>query len=120
MLRDNLSGLIEPMVDRARASPLGGHPKSRTKRGMLQVHCVGDRRSEAILAPTFSLENGATGRKRKMAWVGSDHCGSALSRGWHRAAPESSDDRPPMPQKIPAPKGRNLCTNGERRFSSSR
>src|SRR5260370_24196847 len=30
-------------------------------------------------------------------------------------APESSDDRPPMPQKIPAPKGRNLCTNGERR-----
>ena len=27
MLRDNLAGLIEPMVDRAEAHPLGGHPK---------------------------------------------------------------------------------------------
>jgi len=37
-----------------------------------------------------------------------------------RGGPESSDDRPPMPQKIPAPKGRNLCANEERRFSISR
>ena len=29
MLRDNLAGLIEPMVDRAGAPPLGGHPKER-------------------------------------------------------------------------------------------
>src|SRR5215469_1196344 len=28
MLRDNLAGLIEPMVDRAGAPPLGGHPKA--------------------------------------------------------------------------------------------
>jgi SOS response associated peptidase (SRAP) len=82
---------------------------------MLQVQRVGDRRSEAILAPNFSLENGATGRKRKMARVGRDHRDSGLSRGWHRAASESSDDRPPMPQKIPAPQARNPCTNGERR-----
>jgi len=27
MLRDNLAGLIEPMIDRAGARPLGGHPK---------------------------------------------------------------------------------------------
>jgi hypothetical protein len=27
MLRDNLAGLIEPMVDRAEAHPLGSHPK---------------------------------------------------------------------------------------------
>jgi hypothetical protein len=27
MLRDNLAGLIEPMIDRAGAHPLGGHPK---------------------------------------------------------------------------------------------
>ena len=27
MLRDNLVGLIEPMVDREGAHPLGGHPK---------------------------------------------------------------------------------------------
>jgi hypothetical protein len=34
---------------------------------MLQVHHVGNRRSEAILAATFSLENGATDRKQHMA-----------------------------------------------------
>jgi hypothetical protein len=34
---------------------------------MLQVHRVGNRRSEAILAATFALENGATGRKQQMA-----------------------------------------------------
>jgi hypothetical protein len=27
MLRDNLAGLIEPMIDRAGVHPLGGHPK---------------------------------------------------------------------------------------------
>jgi hypothetical protein len=27
MLRDNLAGLIEPMIDRAGAHPLGGHSK---------------------------------------------------------------------------------------------
>jgi hypothetical protein len=34
---------------------------------MLQVHRLGDGRSEAILARSFSLENGATGRKQQMA-----------------------------------------------------
>ena len=67
MLRDNLAGLIDPMVNRARAHPLGRSSQSRTNRGMLQVHRVGDRRSEAILAPHFSLENGAPGRKKKLA-----------------------------------------------------
>ena len=27
MLRDNLAGLIEPMIDRAGTEPFGGHPK---------------------------------------------------------------------------------------------
>jgi len=27
MLRDNLAGLIEPMIDRAGVHPLGGHPQ---------------------------------------------------------------------------------------------
>ena len=115
MLRDNLAGLIEPMIARAGADPLARSSPSRTNRGMLQVQRGGNRRSEAILAQKFWLENGATGRKGKMARFCSDHCGSGLSCGWYRMAPESSDDRPPMPQKIPAPKGRNLCTNGERR-----
>src|SRR5215470_614366 len=29
MLRDNLAGLIEPMIDRAGVHPLAGHPKER-------------------------------------------------------------------------------------------
>jgi hypothetical protein len=33
MLRDNLAGLIEPMVDRAGAHLLGGHPKERQTGG---------------------------------------------------------------------------------------
>ena len=68
MMRDNLAGLIDPMVNRAGAHPLGRSSQSRTNRGMLQVHRVGDCRSEAILAQDFSLENGAPGRKSK--WPG--------------------------------------------------
>ena len=67
MLRDNLAGLIEPMVDRAGAHPLGGH-QAGIKRRMLQVHRAGNRRSEAILAPTFSVENGRPAEKAK--WPG--------------------------------------------------
>jgi len=67
MLRDNLAGLIEPMIDCAGVHSLSGHHKAGQTGGMLQVHRVGNRRSEAILAPNFSLENGATGRKQQMA-----------------------------------------------------
>ena len=67
MLRNNLAGLIEPMVDHAGARPLGGHHKAGPNGGVLQVHRVADRRSNAILAQSFSLENGATGRKSKIA-----------------------------------------------------
>jgi hypothetical protein len=48
---------------------------------MLQVHRGSDRRSEAILAPNFSVENGATGRKGKNARPVNfgfyDSCGNA-------------------------------------------
>src|SRR5882762_2777007 len=63
----------------------------------------------------------------RMASVGAGRTTVAMERqalaqrdGLRTAAPAAPDDRPPMPQKIPAPKGRNLCTNGERRLSISR
>ena len=68
LLGDNLAGLIDPMIKRAGAHPLGRSSQSRTNRGMLQVHRVGDRRSEAILAQDFSRENGAPAEKAK--WPG--------------------------------------------------
>ena len=105
MLRDNLAGLIEPMIARAGADPLARSSQSRTDQGMLQVHRGGNRRSEAILAQKFWLENGATGRKGTMARFCSDHCGSGLSCGWYRMAPESSDDRPQCLKKSPPRRG---------------
>jgi hypothetical protein len=86
------------------------------------------RRQQAT--PSRFARSGSVGTMTSPRGNGSGLCGDAtmlrdnlaglISRRWHRAAPESSDDRPPMPQTIPAPKGRNLSTNGEHRFSISR
>ena len=114
MLRDNLAGLIEPMVDRAGAHPLGGHHKAGQTGGCSRSSEV------AIVALKRSWRKVFRWKKEqpteKAKWSGFAVTTAAIdSRAvWH-AASESSDDRPPMPQKIPAPKGRNLCTNGERR-----
>jgi hypothetical protein len=105
MMRDNLAGLIDPMVNRAGAHPLGRSSQSRTNRGMLQVHRVGDRRSEAILAQDFSLENGAPGRKSKWPGFAVTTAAQELSCGWDHIAPESSDDRPPCLKKSPPRRG---------------
>src|SRR3984893_15458039 len=55
---------------------------------MLQVHRVGDRRSEAILAPNFWLENVATDRKSKMAGFAvttAAHDSRAVGTAWHQS-----------------------------------
>jgi len=65
MLRDNLAGLIEPMIDCAGAHAFGGHPKQEPTGGCSRSTELTICRSEAILAPRFSLENGTTGRKRQ-------------------------------------------------------
>ena len=113
MLKDNLAGLIEPMVDRAGADPLAGHHKAGQTGGCsrsTEVAIVALKRSWRQI-----IRRKTERPTEKAQWPGFAVTTAAQdSRGWHRMAPESSDDRPPMPQKIPAPKGRNLCTNGER------
>ena len=61
MLRDNLAGLIEPMLDSAGAHDSRAVPGQ--KRGMLQVDRLANRRSWAILAQNFCLPNGRTSKK---------------------------------------------------------
>jgi hypothetical protein len=53
MLRDNLAGLIDPMVDRAGAHPLGGHHQAGPNGGCSRSTELGKRRSEAILGAIF-------------------------------------------------------------------
>jgi hypothetical protein len=68
MLRDNLAGLIEPMVDRAGAHLLGGPPNEGLTGGCsrsTELAIVALKRSWRQI---FWLENGATGRKGK--WPG--------------------------------------------------
>jgi hypothetical protein len=72
MLRDNLAGSSSRWSTARELIPSVVITK-RDKQRMLQVHRGGNRRSEAILAPKFSLENGVTGRKKKMARFRTDH-----------------------------------------------
>src|SRR5437879_13887769 len=67
MLRDNLAGLIEPMLRHARAHKLGGHPK----RGKL-----GDApgqpswRSSLLSDPSANFFAGKPGDRQKNKWLG--------------------------------------------------
>src|SRR6202050_2129711 len=114
MLRDNLAGLIEPMIDRAGAHPPGGHPKQGPPGGCYsstEVAIVALKRSWRQIFPWKTRRQAENGKRPGLEGTTAAH---DSPHGSHRAAPESSDDRPHMPKKIPAPKGRNLCTNGER------
>jgi hypothetical protein len=114
MLRDNLAGLIESMIDRAGAHPLGGHHKAGQTGGCSrssEVEIVALKRS---WRKVFRWKKEQPTEKAKWSGFAVTTAANDSRAVWH-AASESSDDRPPMPQKIPAPKGRNLCTNGERR-----
>jgi hypothetical protein len=71
MLRDNLAGLIEPMIDRT-GLMCSVVIRQRHKQGVLQVNRLGKRRPKAILAPTFSLQLGRQAEKAKMARFRSD------------------------------------------------
>ena len=84
MLRDNLAGLIQPMVARAGADPLAGHHQAGQTGGCsrsTEVAIVALKRS---WRKVFRWKTEPTGRKSKMARFGSDHCDSGLSCGWYR------------------------------------
>ena len=68
MLRDNLAGLIEPMVDRAGAHPLGGHHKAGQTGGCsrsTELAIVALKRSWRQI---FRWKTGPRAEKRK--WLG--------------------------------------------------
>jgi hypothetical protein len=103
MLRDNLAGLIEPICDSAGAHASVVAQKLKNG-GMLQVNRVGSRRSEAILAPNFPVEDGRQADKKENGRFCTDHGGSRLSRCLHQKAQKSSDDRPQCLEN-PRPEG---------------
>jgi hypothetical protein len=88
MLRDNLAGLIEPMVDRAGAHPLGGHPKAgptgRSSRST-EVARVALKRSWRQI---FRWKTGRPAEKAK--WPGLEvttaaHDPRAVGTAWHQS-----------------------------------
>jgi hypothetical protein len=115
MLRDNLAGLIEPMVACAGADPLAGHHKAGQTGGCSRSTEVAIAALKRSWRNIFRWKTERPAEKAKWPGFAVTIAAQDSLCGWYRMAPESSDDRPPMPQKIPALKGRNLCTNGERR-----
>ena len=115
MLRDNLAGLIEPMVDRAGAHPLGGHHKAGQIGGCSRSNELPSVALKRSWRQLFRWKTGRPAEKAKWSALKVTTAADDSPAVGTAQHPESSDDRPPMPQTIPAPKGRNLCTNGERR-----
>jgi len=75
MLRDNLAGLIEPMMDRAElisSVVISKRDKTGDAPGPPELAIRRLKRSWRQI----SRKNGATGRKGKMARFWRDHCGS--------------------------------------------
>jgi len=106
MLRDNLAGLIEPMLSHAGTHNLGGHPK----RGKL-----GDApgqpswRSSLLSDSSANFFAGKPGDRQKNKWLGFKVTTQAHdSRAVRTAQHKSHRTIDPHALKIPAPKGRNL------------
>ena len=88
MLRDNLAGLIEPMVDRAGAHPLGGHhkagPNGRCSRST-------ELASVALKRSWRQIVRWKTGRPAEKAkWPGFEvttaaHDSRAVGTAWHQS-----------------------------------
>jgi hypothetical protein len=87
MLRHNLAGLIEPMVDRAGAHPLGGHPKAGSNGGCsrsTELPIVALKRSWRQI---FRWKPGRQVEKAK--WPGFEvttaaHDSRAVATAWHQ------------------------------------
>ena len=87
MLRDNLAGLIEPMVDRAGAHPLGGHQAGSNGGCSRSTELA----SVALKRSWRQLVRWKTGRPAEKAkWPGFEvttaaHDSRAVSTAWHQS-----------------------------------
>jgi hypothetical protein len=88
MLRDNLAGLIEPMVDRAGAHPLGGHHKAGPNGGCSRSTELA---SVALKRSWRQIFRWKTGRPAEKAnWPGFEvttaaHDSRAVGTAWHQS-----------------------------------
>ena len=106
MLRDNLAGLIEPMLSSAAAHNLGGHPE-RDKLG--DAAGRPSWRSSLSSDPSAKFSGGKPGDRQKDKWPGFKVATQAYdSRALCTAQHKSHRTIDPNASKIPAPKGRNL------------
>jgi hypothetical protein len=88
MLRDNLAGLIEPMVNRAGAHPLGGHHKAGPNGGCSRSTGLA---SVALKRSWPQIVRWKTGRRSEKAkWPGFEvttaaHNSRAVGTAWHQS-----------------------------------
>ena len=115
MLRDNLAGLIEPMVDRAGAHPLGGHHQAGPNGGCSRSTGLASVALKRSWRPMFRWKTGRPAEKAKWPYfevITTAHDSPAVGTAWHQS--HRTID-PQCLKKSPPRRGRNLCTNGERR-----
>ena len=115
MLRDNWRAQRADGRPRGSSSALWSS-QSRTNGGMLsrpnEVPIIALKRSWRQIVDWKTEQPTEKAKWPGFAVTTAAHDSRAVGTAWHQS--HRTID-PPMPQKIPAPKGRNLCTNGERR-----
>ena len=118
MLRDNLAGLIEPMLRSVAAHNLGGHPE-RDKLG--DAAGRPSWRSSLLSDPSAKFSGGKPGDRQKNKWPGFKVATQAYdSRALCTAQHKSHRTIDPQCLENPRPEGAEFYTNGERRLSISR
>ena len=118
MLRDNLAGLIEPMLSSAAAHNLGGHPE-RDKLG--DAAGRPSWRSSLLSDPSAKFSGGKPGDRQKNKWSGFKLVTQAYdSRALCAAQHKSHRTIDSQCLENPRPEGAEFYTNGERRLSISR
>ena len=88
MLRDNLAGLIEPMVDCAGAHPLGGHHQAGPNRGCPRSTELASVALKRSWRQIFRWKTGRPAEKAK--WPGFEvttaaHDSRAVGTAWHQS-----------------------------------
>src|ERR1700681_4513397 len=88
MLRDNLAGLIEPMVDRAGAHPLGGHHKAGPNGGCSRSTELASVALKRSWRQSFRWKTGRPTEKAKLPGfevTTAAHDSRAVGTAWHQS-----------------------------------
>ena len=88
MLRDNLAGLIEPMIDRAGAHPPGGHPKQGPPGGCYsstEVAIVALKRSWRQIFPWKTRRQAENGKRPGLEGTTAAHDSRTVRTAQHQS-----------------------------------